>query len=125
MNAIAYFEIQSSDPLRDVAFYEAVFGWTFTKEENLPIDYYRISTDGLNGGLLARPAQIPPPQYGTNAFTCSIQVADFEATAKKITELGGQVAMPKFLIPNRCYQGYFIDLDNNVFGIFEVISPQA
>lgn len=122
MNTIAYFEIQSSNPVRDVAFYQAVFGWVFTKDDNLPIEYYRIATDGLYGGLLARPAQTPPPQYGTNAFTCSMEVVDFDTTAAKIIELGGQVAMPKFTIPNQCHQGYFIDLDNNVFGIFEVIS---
>lgn len=28
--------------------------------------------------------------------------------------------MPKFAIAGRCWQGYFVDLDNNVFGIFEV-----
>jgi predicted enzyme related to lactoylglutathione lyase len=34
--------------------------------------------------------------------------------------LGGQVALPKFAVPGRCWQGYFIDLDGNTFGIFEV-----
>ena len=52
MNTIGYFEIQSSDCQREIKFYEAVFGWKFIKEEFVPIEYYRIETDGINGGLL-------------------------------------------------------------------------
>ena len=40
MNNIIYFEIQSSDPSREIKFYETVFGWKFTKVEGLPIEYY-------------------------------------------------------------------------------------
>lgn len=119
MNTIAYFEIQSSNPQRDILFYKAVFGWTFIKV-NLPIEYYSIETDNMRGGLLKRPAPTPPAGSGTNAFVCSMQVKNFEATSKQIMDHGGQIAMPKFAVPGRCWQGYFIDLDNNTFGIFEV-----
>lgn len=120
MNTIGYFEIQSSKPGREIEFYKNVFGWTFIREEQIPIEYYRIETNSINGGLLQRPANTPPTACGTNAFTCSIQVSNFDETAKKIIDSGGQIAMPKFAIPKRCYQGYFMDMDNNVFGIFEV-----
>jgi len=120
MNLVAYFEVQSSNPSRDIEFYHAVFGWIFTREEFTPVEYYRIETTGINGGLLKRPASIPPTGNGTNAFTCSMLVDDFDATAKLILNSGGQVALPKFAVPGRCWQGYFIDLDNNVFGIFQV-----
>ena len=119
MNTVAYFEIQSSDPKRDIDFYKAVFGWKFIKEEFVPIEYYRIETNGMYGGLLKRPVEKPPTQFGTNAFTCSIEVENFDTTAALILQNNGQIAMPKFAIPNRCWQGYFIDPDNNVFGIFE------
>ena len=76
----------------------------------------------MNGGLLERPVKTPPTEYGTNAFTCSMEVANFDETANKILENGGIVAMSKFEIPGRCWQGYFIDTDNNVFGIFKVIN---
>lgn len=120
MNTIGYFEIQSSEPKREMAFYETVFGWKFIREHNVPIDYYRIETNGINGGLLKRPAKIPPMEHGTNAFCCSVQVEDFDATEKTILANKGKVALPKFAIPGRCYQGYFLDEDNNTFGIFEV-----
>ena len=123
-NQVCYFEIQSSQTEREVAFYQAVFGWTFEKVDGLPIDYYRITTEGIHGGLLSRPAATPPTHCGTNAFTCSMAVADFDATAALILAHGGQVAMPKFAIPNQCWQGYFLDADHNTFGIVEA-NPNA
>lgn len=120
MNTISFFEIQSSEPERDMVFYATIFGWKFTKQTFAPVEYYHIETEGMFGGLLKRPAKTPPTGFGTNAFTCSIQVADFDNTANEILNMGGQIALPKFAVQGRCWQGYFIDLDNNVFGIFEV-----
>lgn len=119
-NILAYFEIQASEPIKLVDFYTHVFGWKCIKDDHIPIEYYRIETEGIRGAILKRPAQIPSVGTGTNAFTCSMKVVDFDATAQKILEKGGQVAMPKFAIPGSCWQGYFSDIDNNVFGLFEV-----
>lgn len=119
INSLAYFEIQSSQPERDAKFYSEVFGWGFEKDENIPIEYYRLQTPLMHGAILQRPAPTPPKGGGTNGFVCSIHVADFDQTAEKILSLGGDVALPKFAIPNKCWQGYFLDLDNNVFGIFQ------
>lgn len=121
VNQIAYYEIQGTEPEKLAEFYRAIFGWNFIEQKDLPIPYWRIESEGIAGGLLQRPMKTPPPEFGTNAFTCSIQVESFDTTAEKILASGGQIAMPKFLIPERCWQGYFIDPDNNVFGIFEVI----
>jgi predicted enzyme related to lactoylglutathione lyase len=120
MNTISYFEIQAVDPEKAIAFYAAVFGWIFSKEESIPIEYYRIKNAGMNGGLLKRPAKTPPQEFGTNAFVCSVEVEDFDATAMKIMNNGGTVALPKFAVPGKCWQGYFIDLENTTFGIFQV-----
>lgn len=65
MNTIGYFEIQSSDPERDIDFYRSIFDWKFISEEYVPIEYYRIETNSINGGLLKRPAKIPPVESGT------------------------------------------------------------
>lgn len=119
MNAVAYFEIQSSNPSRDIIFYERAFGWKFTRDKTIPMEYYRIQSETMAGGMLKRPVPVPPSNAGTNAFTCSMEVKDFDATAKIILNNGGQVAMPKFAIPKLCWQGYFTDPDNNVFGIFQ------
>ncbi len=120
MNNIAFFEIQSDDPAKAVQFYSEIFGWKFTKQEGLPIEYYQIETEGIRGGLLKRPAQTPPQGHGTNAFVCSAEVENFDRTADMILKNGGQIAMEKFAVTGKCWQGYFIDLDGNTFGIFQV-----
>ena len=99
-----------------------MFGWTFERDSTLPIEYWRASTAGMNGAILERLTPAPPVQSGTNAFVCSIQVASFDETADAIIRQGGQVALPKFAVPGKCWQGYFIDLDGNTFGLFEVDS---
>jgi predicted enzyme related to lactoylglutathione lyase len=118
LNVIAYFEIQSSCPERAAGFYRNVFGWNIARDESMPIQYYRIETSTIQGALLERPADVVP-MSGTNAFTCSIEVRNFEETAAIILANGGKVALPKFAIPGRCWHGYFLDADQNVFGIFE------
>jgi predicted enzyme related to lactoylglutathione lyase len=119
MNTVTYFEIQSSNLEREANFYRAVFGWKITQDDSSPVRYYRIETDGIQGALLERPADVVPLS-GTNAFICSIEVADFDKMAKIILANKGTVAAPKMAIPGRCWEGYFLDPDQNVFGIFEV-----
>ncbi len=124
MNTIAYFEIQADDLPETARFYNAVFGWKFTHQPGLPVDYYRIDTGKTRGGLLKRPAPVPHGGAGTNAFTCSMEVADFDSAAEKILAQGGTVALPKFAIPGVCYQGYFLDPAGNTFGLFQP-DPEA
>ncbi len=120
MSGYIYFEIQADDLRRAANFYKAVFGWEFIPAaEDLPIQYWRIRTGGTAGGMLKRPADTPPPECGTNAFVCSVEVDDFDKTATAIADNGGQVALPKFAVPGLCWQGYFIDTEGNTFGIFQ------
>ncbi len=122
MNGPSYFEIQADDVSRAKTFYEGVFGWKFNKAEGLPVEYWRIDASGQRGGLLKRPAPTPPMQSGTNAYVCSMEVADFDDTEKKIIDLGGMIALPKFSVPGVCWQGYFLDTEGNTFGLFQVDS---
>jgi len=92
MNNVMYFEIQADDLKKTKKFYLEIFGWKFIKQEGLPIEYWRIETEGINGGLLKRPASSPPSQSGTNAFVCSMEVIDFDTIANKILKNGGKVA---------------------------------
>ncbi|WP_223669326.1 VOC family protein [Kangiella shandongensis] len=118
MNQI-YFEIQASEPKRAIQFYNAVFGWHFDKVEGLPLNYWKINAKSNSGGLLQRPADKPPMECGTNAFVCSFEVKNFDGVAQVIEKQGGTVALPKFAIPQTCWQGYFIDTKGNTFGIFQ------
>lgn len=119
MNAIAYFEIQSTNPENAIIFYQSLFGWRFTRDDHLPIPYWRIETEGIRGGLLQRPAATPPPECGTNAYVCSIEISDIDAVTDKALSLGGKIALPKFAVPGVCWHGYFIDPDGNTFGVFQ------
>ena len=119
MNAPSYFEIQADNVQRGVQFYRTVFGWKFSKAEGLPIEYWRIETAGPRGGLLQRPVPAPKGPSGTNAFVCSMEVENFDATGKTILDNGGKVAMPKFAVPGVCWQGYFLDPEGNTFGLFQ------
>jgi predicted enzyme related to lactoylglutathione lyase len=49
-----------------------------------------------------------------------MQVTDYDGTAKAILQNGGQVALEKFAVPGTCWQGYFLDLEGNTFGLFQV-----
>jgi predicted enzyme related to lactoylglutathione lyase len=120
MNSPSYFEIQADNIERARNFYANIFGWKFSRDENLPIEYWRIETDGPRGGLLPRPAPTPKMPAGTNAFVNSMQVEHFDATAEKILAAGGIVALPKFAVPGKCFQGYFLDTEGNTFGLYEV-----
>ena len=126
MNRVVHFEIQADDMDRAQAFYTDVFGWKFEKWEGGNMDYRMIMTAekdstelGINGGLLQRPAKAPAPQQGTNAFVCTMEVADFDAIAEKIQAAGGEVALPKMAITGVAWQGYFIDTEGNTFGIHQ------
>jgi predicted enzyme related to lactoylglutathione lyase len=114
-----FFEIHVDDVGRAVKFYQTVFGWKMSRNPGVPIEYYDIETGDSRGGLLQQPVKAPPPEQGTNAFICSLEVNNFDETAAKTLSLGGQVALEKFPVPGRCWQGYFIDTEGNTFGIFE------
>ena len=124
MDAIQYFEIQAAEPERAITFYSSVFGWEFDKQAGFPIDYWQIKSGGINGGLLKRPVPAPSLRGGTNAYVCSMEVEDFDKTAEKILKNGGIVALEKFAVPGKCWQGYFLDMEENTFGIFQV-DPDA
>lgn len=49
-----------------------------------------------------------------------MQVEDFDATARRILENGGQIALEKFAVVGKCWQGYFLDTEGNTFGLFQV-----
>lgn len=124
MNSITYFEIQAESPERGMKFYQEVFGWSFQQWGEQK--YWRIlATErgakelGIQGGLLPRPCPAPAIGQGTNAYVCTVEVANFDETAQKIEAAGGRVAMPKFAIPGIAWQGYFLDTEGNTFGVHQ------
>ena len=125
-NRPSHFEIQANDVDRAITFYTTVFGWTFQKWDSPEMEYWMIMTaekdskePGINGGLLKRPCKTPPQECGTNAYTVTMVVEDFDDIAKKILNAGGMEAMAKFKIADMAWQGYYLDTESNVFGIHQ------
>ena len=130
MGRPVHFEIQADDIERAKAFYAASFGWTFEDYSQFTgSPYFGVvtgpdDTPGINGGLLQRPAPVPAPEQGTNAYVCTVQVDDFDATQEAILAAGGEVALPKFALPGMAWQGYFLDTEGNTFGVHQP-DPEA
>ena len=125
MAKVVHFEIQVDGVERAKAFSAAVFDWSFQDwSEQLGATYWGITAGpedepGANGGLLQRPAPVPGEAHGTNAFVCTMPVADYDETERRILEAGGRVALPKFALTGMAWQGYYLDPEGNTFGIHQ------
>ena len=118
MSRVVHFEIHADDPQRAIAFYQAIFGWEFTKWAD-PMDYWLIKTGpdgqpGINGGMIKRMGHID----GTAviAYVCTIDVANVDDYTQKITAAGGTMAHPKMPIPGVGWLAYARDTEGNIFG---------
>ncbi|HEY8623819.1 MAG TPA: VOC family protein [Casimicrobiaceae bacterium] len=121
-----HFEIQASDPKRAIAFYTALFGWTFSKWDG-PQDYWLIktgeaNTKGIDGGLLPRRGSAPAAMQAVNAFVCTTDVADLDASLLRVGELGGTIVVPKMAIQTVGWLAYASDTEGNIFGMMKMDS---
>lgn len=127
---VVHFEIQADDLDRARAFYAEALGWGFEDYTAvMGTAYFGIitgeeGTPGINGGIMTRPAATPGREQGTNAYVCTVQVDDFDATQEAILAAGGEVALPKFALPGMAWQGYFLDTEGNTFGVHQP-DPEA
>ena len=120
-----HFEIYVDDIERAKTFYGAAFGWTFEDFSQLTgSPYWGIvagaeGEPGINGGLLERSGPAPAPGSGANAFVCTMEVADYDDTERKILAAGGEVAVPRMALPGMAWQGYYLDPEGNTFGLHQ------
>jgi len=106
-DSIIHFEIHANDVEKTKKFYEGVFGWSF-RDAGME-GYWLVSTGrtkgqgggqiGIDGGLVKRDAAVEGDER-PNAFVCTVQVDDIDATIIKAKELGGTVASNPDKIPN-------------------------
>ncbi len=125
MSRPVHFEVQADDVERAKAFYAAVFGWQFTDWSSVVgstcwgITTGPADTPGIDGGLLERPAAVPPDGHGTNSYVVTMQVEDDDAVERRILDGGGRVALPKAALPGMAWQGYYLDPEGNTFGLHQ------
>jgi hypothetical protein len=123
MSRVIHFEIHAENPERAVKFYTALFQWQFQKWDG-PMEYWLIMTGpkdqpGIDGGLMRRMG--PPPSEGqaVNAYVCTVNVANLDATTTAVGNLGGTVVLPKMPVPGIGWLAYAKDTEGNIFGMMQ------
>jgi uncharacterized protein len=119
-----HFEIHAEDPQKAIKFYTGLFGWTFNKWQG-PQDYWLIKTGeagtpGIDGGLTPRRGPRPGPTQPPNAFVCTVDVPNVDATMLKVGELGGKMVVPKMPVPTVGWLAFAHDPESNVFGMLQM-----
>lgn len=116
MQRITKFDVPATTPIKSIAFYNQVFGWTFQPSANQTKWTARVesSEHQIFGNPFLHRAK------SAQSLTNAIEVKSIEATLKHIQKEGGEVIVPKFAVPSVGYMAYFKDLEQNVFGIMEV-----
>jgi predicted enzyme related to lactoylglutathione lyase len=123
MRRPVHFEIHADDPERAIEFYTRVFGWDLQRWGQL--EYWVATTGdrsapGIDGAIL--PRRGPAPEVGdpVNAYVCTIDVPDLDATVSAATERGGEVRLPRFAVPGVGWQAYLADTEGNLVGVLQV-----
>lgn len=112
---LRHFAINADDVSRARAFYETVFGWTFTPW-GPPGFYQTRDPRGLAGALQER-RQIGP--QAMPGIEITLGVDDIDATIAAIQSNGGVVLMPPFHIEGVGRLTYFRDPEGNVAGAMQ------
>lgn len=120
----AHMEIHVIDGPRARAFYEGMFGWTFSPMPGgEAVDYHLIHGDGigpdgpLTGGMLRRMGAAPEPGSPIRGATFTFAVADVDATYARSLATGGAEALPPMDYPGFGRVAYCDDGEGNVFGM--------
>ncbi|MGV1007577.1 MAG: VOC family protein [Dermatophilaceae bacterium] len=130
MSRVIHFEIHAEDVQRAVTFYTAVFGWQVQDwSEFTGTPYFGVTTGaedqpGINGAIMQRSGPTPPVGAPVGGAVLTMGCDDFDATAATIAQAGGTVALAKHALPGMAWQGYFLDTENNVFGVHQP-DPEA
>lgn len=113
MPTIVHFEIPADDVERAKKFYSELFGWEIKEVPGM--QYWLITTKGemaVGGGMMKR-------QHPRQSITNYIDVPSVEEYSAKIERLGGKVLVPRQAVPGMGYFAVCLDMEKNVFGIWE------
>ena len=99
--SFSWVDLMAKDAERARRFYSALFGWTYTLEEDQQGGHYTMFSSG--DAAVAGMGQMNEEMKagGMPAVWHSyVTVTDLEETTKKCVELGGQVTLPPMVIPD-------------------------
>ncbi len=116
-NSVVWMEIPVRDIDRGMAFYDSVFNYQLTKDENGPNPMAIFPTNG-QGGVTGHLYPGEPSRPGIGP-TIHLAVPDtLEATAIRCEKAGGTIKSEPIPLPMGRFQ-YALDPDGNSIGLFE------
>lgn len=104
---LCWSELHAPDPARSFAFYRGLFGWT---PEAWGEDYLLITDEHAGGIMKAQPGN--PPMW-----LVYVNTLDTDATAAKVTALGGKVFAEPMEMPGVGRFAVFADPTGTVFAV--------
>lgn len=118
MARVVHFELPTTDIHKSKAFYELVFGWKMDPFPG-PMEYLLINTGdpaipGINGGLGGAANEF-------KATVNTVDVEDIDATLKLAEANGGQIIMPKDVIPGVGFLAYIREPGGAVLGVIQAL----
>lgn len=115
MLRVVHFEIPADDPERANEFYSGVFGWDvkrFGEQDYWLANTGDPNTPGINGAIMKR-------KHPAQPVVSSISVPSVDEYAKKVERAGGQIVVPKFVVPGVGHLAFFKDTEGNIFGLWQ------
>jgi uncharacterized protein len=119
-NNLSHFALNADDVPAARAFYEKVFGWTFTAWG--PPGFFQIRTGteddpGVQGALQQRRELLEgQPSVGAE---CTFAVADIDATVQTVKAAGGIILLDRFTISGVGHLIFFKDPAGNAIGAMQ------
>ena len=113
-NPVTHWQIVCKDPDGAAGFYKALFGWSVDTANGL--NYRMVDTEsdgtGVPGGIW------PAPPNGQALVQLFVEMDDVEVAARKATELGAAVVMPRQVLPDGDEMAIIHDAFGITFGLW-------
>ncbi|MGD0112445.1 MAG: VOC family protein [Armatimonadota bacterium] len=119
VHPVIHFEIPATDVEKLKRFYSDLFGWTM-QSMTFP-EFWMVTTaaegHGINGAIMKR-------QAAQQTHLNYVSIESVEAFSAKVSQLGGQVVVPKTAVPKMGYFAVCLDPEGNPIGLWEM-DPSA
>lgn len=113
-------ELVTTDLDAATKFYGELFGWTH-RDNPGPMGSYRMFSHGetMAAGAIAGPPGLP------SSWLVYVAVDDADASAKKVTELGGKIIVPPTTVPDMLRFACAFDSGGAAFGMLQPLGASA
>ncbi len=116
MPRVIHFEIPAKESGKVADFYRNVFGWKIQGWEG-PMEYLLCSTGekeepGIDGAIYS-------PTEPFNCVVNTIGVENLDLSMSKVEENGGEIIVPKMVVPGVGYMLYCRDCEGTPFGLMQ------